>query len=195
RLNSLGRPGGAPDPVPAEGGREAVRRLEAERGPTVPVVSDEVRHALTGTAPTVEIVDAAPNEDRPPAGVVAAIQVQRREVALAQGQVVAGLVAGAVDTAGLEEQRPELVAGDHVEEPGRRITPHLPHRSVGSFGLRVVGAPLIRDRRVQAEPSHTPPRVETDRVALLVHRRVAGGGAPEAGGGAGERDPGERARA
>src|SRR5262249_33597682 len=70
--------------------------------------------------------------------------------------------------------------------------------SVGSFGLRVVGAPLIRDRRVEAEPAYAPPRIETDRVALLVHRRVAGGGAPEAGGGGrggAERDPGERARA
>src|SRR5262249_61981835 len=67
--------------------------------------------------------------------------------------------------------------------------------AVGPHGLRAVAAPLIREHRVQAEPSHTPPRVETDRVALLVHRRVAGRSAPEAGGSAGEWDPGERGRA
>src|SRR5207245_8835716 len=86
----------------------------------------------------------------------------------------------------------------HVDEPGRRITPDLPHRPVGSGGLRVVGAPLIRDRRVQAERTHAPPSVETDGIALLVHRRVAGGSAPEAGGGGragAERDPAARARA
>src|SRR5262249_45612002 len=125
----------------------------------------------------------------------AAVHVQRLVVALAQGKVVAGLVAGTVDTAGLEKQRPKLVAGDHVQEPGRLITPHLPHRSVGSDGLRVGGAPLIRDRRVRAEPTHTPPCVETERVALLVMCRVAGRSGPEGGGGAGERDPGERGRA
>src|SRR5437660_8066709 len=198
RVDLLRRPCRARDPIERERLREAVRCPEAERGPTEAVVSDVGRHALAGTAATVEIVDTGADENRPPAGVVATIQVQRLVVTLAQGQVVAGLIAGAVDTAGLEEQRPELVAGDHVDEPGRRITPDLPHRSVGSGGLRVVGAPLIRDRRVQAERTHAPPSVETDRVALLVHRRVAGGSAPEAGGGGrggAERDPAERAGA
>src|SRR5262249_27346501 len=132
RVDLLGRPCRARDPVERQRRREAVRRPEAERGPTVAVVSDKVRHALAWTAPTVEIVDTGADENRPPAGVVTTILVERRIVALAQGKVVAGLVAGAVDAASLEEQRPQLIAGDLVEEPGRRITPHLPHRSVGS---------------------------------------------------------------
>src|SRR5262249_55986723 len=177
----------ARDPVERQRRREVVRRPEAERGPTVAVVSEVGRHALAGTAAAVEIVDPGANEARAPAGVVTCIQVQRPAVGGGPGEVVAGLVAGAVDTAGLEKQWSELVAGDHVDEPGRLLTLHRSYRSVGSEGLSVVGTPLIRDRRVQAEPSHAPPRIETDRVALFVQCGVAGGSAPGAGGGAGQR--------
>src|SRR5262249_61330102 len=123
-------------------------------------------------------------------GFVVATHVHLLIVPLAQGQVVARLVTCAVDTAGLEKHRPELVAGDNVQEPGRRISSDLPHRSVSSLGLRLVGAPLICDRRVQAEPTHAPPRVETDRVALFVQSRVAGGTAPGAGAVARPGEPG-----
>src|SRR5262249_18427511 len=112
----------------------------------------------------------------------ASVQVERLVIPLAQRQVVPGLVAGAVGSARLEKQRPELIAADHVEQPGRRVAANLAGRSVVSEGLGVVVTPLIRNRRVQAEGTDTPPRIQTERVALLVIARVPALGVDGAGG-------------
>src|SRR5262249_62413093 len=102
---------------------------------------------------------------------------ERLVVPLALRQVVAGLVTRAVHAARLEEQRPQLIAGDHVEQPRRRVTIHLADRTVGALRLRVVVTPLVRDRGVEPEGAHAPASVETDRVPLLVIGRVTRRGA------------------
>src|SRR5262249_57359404 len=92
-------------------------------------------HAEIGAATAVEVVDAEAEDPEPAAAPEAGVQVERLVVALALGQVVVGLVAGAVGAARLEKQRPELVAGDGVGQPGRRVTVAFPDRSVGSMCL------------------------------------------------------------
>src|SRR4029453_8314959 len=114
----------------------------------------------------------------------------RLVVAFAHGQVVLGLVAGAVGAAHLEKQRPQLIAGDGVEQPRRRLAGDLTDTPVGFLRLRLVATPLIRDRRVQTERPDAPAGVETDRVAPFVQRRVAAGST-----GQGRRDTGVRAGA
>src|SRR5206468_3385457 len=139
-----------------------VRRPGAELPATVPIVADVGRHADVRPAAAVEIIDARA-EDRGPAVVVARILIERLEVALAQGEVVARLVARAIDATELEEQRTELIAQDRIEEPGRGVTLDTPDRTVRSVRLRVVLTPLVGKRGVETEGPYAPARVQTDR--------------------------------
>src|SRR5207249_5959082 len=151
---------------------DVVRRPGAELPATVPIVADVGRHADVRPAAAVEIIDARA-EDRGPAVVVARILIERLEVALAQGEVVARLVARAIDATELEEQRTELIAQDRIEEPGRGVTLDTPDRTVRSVRLRVVLTPLVGKRGVETEGPDAPARVQTDRVTFFVHRGVA----------------------
>jgi hypothetical protein len=126
----------------------------------------------------------------PVGGVVVAVRVERLVVADPLGEVVARPVAGAVHAARFEEQRPELVAGDDVEENGAQVRrDFLGPDSVRARAVldRLAGrfAPLIVKRRIQAEGAEPPGRVDADRVAIFVIGRAAGGawveGCPECG--------------
>src|SRR5262249_28068839 len=103
--------------------------------------------------------------------------VERLVVELTPRQIIASLVARAVYAAPLEEQRPELVARDDVEQPGRRCASDFADRAIRSLRLGLVATPLIGDRRIEAEGPDTPPSVETRRPPVLVIRCVTGGSA------------------
>src|SRR5438309_3470515 len=162
--------------VEAKGWRDAVRRTAGGLHALVARVADVGVHTLVRPAAAVEVVDAEAEDPEPATAPVAGVEVEWLVVPLAQGQVVPGLVTGAVHSAALEEQRAQLEAADDVEEPGRGVAPDLPDRSVGSERLGVVLTPLIGDRGIQAEGAHAPARVETDGVPVFMIRRVAGRG-------------------
>src|SRR5262249_49137864 len=90
-----------------------------------------------------------------------------------------GLVTRAVHAAQLEEQRPELVAADHVEQERahvRRLLLRAGGRGAGTAHerLAVDPAPLVVERGIEAEAADAPAGVRADGVAVLVVRRVAG---------------------
>src|SRR3989441_9673508 len=97
------------------------------------------------------------------------------EVADRPGEVVTGLVARAVGNARVEEQRAGREAADQVDDPGAHVGLDLPDRAVRPDRHVVPLAPLVVDRGFEAEGARAPARVETDRVAILVERRVAPG--------------------
>src|SRR5262249_41038488 len=162
RVDLLGRPVRRDDAVEAQRQRQTVGGPDSERAAAVPIVADLAIHPDIGTATPVEVVNAQAEDPEPAAAPEANIQIEQLVIPLAQNQVVAGLVAGAVGSARLEKQRPELITADHVEQPNRRVAANLADRSVVSEGLGVVVTPLIRNRRIQAEGTDTPPRIQIE---------------------------------
>src|SRR5262249_13728090 len=141
----------------------------------VPVVTNKV----AGRRPAViEVVNPRGPELALATAPVTAVVIERLVVANPLGEVVAGFVAGAVDPARLEQQRTELVARDEVEVECALVGRHLFGADTVRAGTLVEGlaidpAPLIKERGIQAEGAHPPPRVDADRVAILMERGVA----------------------
>src|SRR4029453_833710 len=118
-VDGLRGPQSMDEPLQAQRGREVVGG--PERGPdaTIAVVADEV----ASRGPTrLEVVNRARGpEVRPAAGKVVAVGIERLIVVAGRGEVGAGLVTRAVHPAPLEQERPELVAGDGVEVEGADV--------------------------------------------------------------------------
>src|SRR2546425_7489 len=159
---------------PSEGRRERVRPPQTELATAVAVVTDVGAHTVGAGCAAALVVDTQA-QDRGPGGVVARVEVERLEVVNLPGEVVAGLVTRAVDPAGLEEQRPQLVAPDDVEEEGAHLClDPLPVRAAGGGETQnVASTPLVIEGRIESPGAHAPARIGADRVAVLMERRRA----------------------
>src|SRR5207245_8937753 len=100
----------------------------------------------------------------------ARVEVERLEVVSFPGGVVAGLVTRAVDPAGLEEQRSQLVASDGLEEPGAHFRLEPLRLAIDVYRLNVASTPLVIDGRIESPGAHAPARIGAERVAVLMER-------------------------
>src|SRR5207245_9066563 len=100
----------------------------------------------------------------------ARVEVERLEVVNLPGEVVAGLVTRAVDPAGPEEQRAQLVASDSVEEPAAHFRLEPLRLAIDVYRLNVASTPLVIDGRIESPGAHAPARIGTERVAVLMER-------------------------
>src|SRR6185369_4115554 len=160
RVDLLGRPRRADAGVDRQLGRQAVRHAHAEPATTIPVVTDVVGHAVRVA---VEVVDTE-GEDVRPRDPVVGVEVERLEVVDALGDVVTGLVTGAVHTAGLDEQRAELEPALDVEQPGAHASLDRVGGVVQPWPVQRYAAaltPLVEDRRIQRERTRAPAGIDT----------------------------------
>src|SRR5436190_11388472 len=173
-VDLLGRPRRVDGQEHAERWGEGVGPSETQLGAAVTVVADEAaRLGHDGTARSVVLVAQA--DDRAPRGVVARVCVERLVVTDPLAQVVPGLVARGVGSAGFDEQRAELEAADGVEVEGALLCFSDEGRAGAGVGdgPLVTSTPLVEQRGIETPGAKPPARVEPDGVTVFLERRIA----------------------
>src|SRR5215470_14712408 len=162
-----------------EGRGPRIACLEASDDATVLVPADfraRVTRGARGTHDLV-VVDTQGDDLGAPVRQITGVRIQRLEIPNALVRVARRVLTRSCHDQMGEEERSELIAGPHVDQPsldvgrlpgalravGRRHTARIPLR------LRTE---LVIGRRIDRPRARPPPRVDADGVAILVHARA-----------------------